>query len=131
VPILDRPRLNAQLRGQTARTEQAVIAYERAVQTAFSEAERTLVLLNADRNRTALLTTGEARARTAYDAARRRYQLGLDDLQAVLDAERVWRGNRSALTAARVQALQRSVQVFKALGGGWDATAVTADASVR
>jgi NodT family efflux transporter outer membrane factor (OMF) lipoprotein len=129
VPILDRPRLRAQLRGQEARTEQAVIAYEQAVQTAFSEAERTLVQLNADRSRTALLTGGEQSARTAYDAARRRYQLGLEDLQTVLDAERVWRGNRSALTQARVQALQRSVQVFKALGGGWSAATVTTAAA--
>lgn len=131
VPILDRPRLRAQLRGQTARTEQAVINYERSVQNAFSESERTLVQLNADRNRVALLTNGETRARVAYDAARRRYQLGLEDLQTVLDAERVWRGNRAGLTTARVQALQRSVQVFKALGGGWPATGVPTQAGSR
>lgn len=119
IPILDRPRLQAQLRAQTARTEQAVIAYERTVQGAFSEAEQTLVRLNADRTRTVLLAAGERRARVAYDAAQRRYQAGLDDLQQVLDAERTWRGARSAHTGAQVQALQRSVQAFKAVGGGW------------
>lgn len=123
VPVLDRPRLQAQLRAQTARTEQAVINYESTVQNAFSEAERTLVQLNADRRRTALLAQGEARARVAYNAAQRRYQAGLDDLQTVLDAERSWRGTRSALAGARVQALQRSVQAFKAVGGGWNASA--------
>ncbi len=119
VPVLDRPRLQAQLRAQTARTEQAVINYEQTVQNAFLEAERTLVQLNADRRRTALLVTGEQRARVAYNAAQRRYQAGLDNLQTVLDAERTWRGARAALAGARVQALQRSVQAFKALGGGW------------
>jgi outer membrane protein TolC len=77
------------------------------------------------------LTTGEQRARTSYDAARRRYQLGLENLQTVLDAERVWRGNRSALTGARVQALQRSVQAFKALGGGWNASMTVTEAAAR
>jgi outer membrane protein, multidrug efflux system len=125
VPVLDRPRLQAQLRAQTARTEQAVLAYERTVQGAFSEAERTLVQLNADRSRTALLEAAEQRARVAYDAAQRRYRTGLEGLQPVLDAERVWRGTRSALAGARVQALQRSVQAFKAVGGGWSPGAPT------
>ena len=124
VPVLDRPRLRAQLRAQTARAEQAVIGYEQAVQNAFSEAERTLVLLNADRARTAALARGEERARVAYNAAQRRYGAGLDNLQTVLDAERSWRGARSALSGARVQALQRSVQVFQALGGGWSPSLV-------
>ena len=119
VPVLDRPRLQSALRAQTARTEQAVIGYERAVQGAFSEAEQTLTLLNADRNRVVLLEAAESRARTAYDAAQRRYRAGLEALQPVLDAERIWRGSRSALAAARVQALLRSVQAFKAVGGGW------------
>jgi len=36
-----------------------------------------------------------------------------------LTAERTWRSARTALTSAEVQALRRSVQAFKALGGGW------------
>jgi outer membrane protein TolC len=45
--------------------------------------------------------------------------MGLDDLTSVLSAERTWRTVRTALTGAQVQALRRSVQTFKALGGGW------------
>lgn len=131
VPVLDRPRLNAQLRTQTARTEQAVINYERSVQNAFSEAERTLVQLNADRTRSLLLADGERQARAAYNAAQRRYELGLDDLQTVLDAERTWRGVRSALAGARVQALQRSVQAFKAVGGGWSVAGTEGSGDVQ
>jgi outer membrane protein, multidrug efflux system len=120
-PILDIPRLLAELRAQDARTEQAVIGYERAVQTAFGEAESALVRVAADRRRVALLTDGEMRAARAYQASRTGYARGLNDLQTTLSAEQSWRATRSQLTSAQVQALRRTVQAFQALGGGWTA----------
>ncbi len=56
VPVLDRPRLQAQLDAEGARTEQSVLAYERTVQTAFSEADQSLTRLQADRRRVTTLT---------------------------------------------------------------------------
>jgi outer membrane protein TolC len=123
-PILDRPRLVAQLRTQEARVEQAVIAYERAVQTSFSEADQSLVRLAADRRQVSTLRSGADNARRAFDAARILYERGLTDLTALLDAERAYRTARSAATSAEVQTLRRAVQVFKALGGGWDPSSV-------
>ena len=118
-PVLDVPRLLADMHAQDARTEQAVISYEKTVQTAFGEAESALVRLSADRRRVSLLKDGEVRSHRAYDAARTRYAQGLDDLQSALGAEQSWRTTRSALTAEQVQALRRAVQTYKALGGGW------------
>ena len=122
-PVLSIPRLLAELKAQNARTEQAVIAYEKAVQTAYGEADSALVRLDADRRRVAELTEGERRAGRAYEAARVRYASGLDDLATALSAEQAWRAVRSQLTAAQVQALRRSVQTYKALGGGWPSSA--------
>lgn len=119
VPILDRPRLLSELRAQNARAEQAAVTYERAVQVAFSEADQSLVRLEADRRRVALLTAGERRARVSYEATRTLFTRGFNDLQALLDAERTWRASRQALAAARVDALRRAVTSFRALGGGW------------
>lgn len=130
-PILDRPRLVAQLRTQEARVEQAVVGYERAVQTAFSEADQTLVRLAADRRQVAQLQAGQARASEAYRAARTLYDRGLTDLPALLDSERAFRASRSAVITAQVQALRRAVQVFKALGGGWDSSAAPAPAAAN
>jgi NodT family efflux transporter outer membrane factor (OMF) lipoprotein len=125
-PILSIPRLMSELKVQNARTEQAVTAYEKAVQTAFQEAEGALVNLDADRKRVALLTDGEARARRAFNAASIGYQRGLTDLDSTLSAEQSWRAIRAQLTAAQVQALRRSVQAYKAIGGGWPAQAYAA-----
>jgi outer membrane protein TolC len=103
-----------------------VTAYERTILTAFQEAEGALVGLEADRRRVALLTDGEARAQRAYEAAKTRYARGLTDLSTTLSAEQAWRAVRAQLTAAQVQALRRSVQAMKALGGGWPAQAYAA-----
>jgi outer membrane protein TolC len=118
-PVLNIPRLLLDLRAQDARTEQAVIAYEKVVQTAYAEAESALVRLGADRRRVALLDDGARRAERAYEAARTGYGAGLTDLQTALGAEQSWRAARSQLTAAQVQSQRRTVQAFKALGGGW------------
>ncbi len=118
-PILDLPRLKSEIRAQGARVDEAAIAYEKAVQTAYGESENALVQLAADENRIRILGAGEIQARSAYDAARKRYALGIDDLSSAISAERTWRTARTALTGAQVQALRRSVQAFKALGGGW------------
>lgn len=120
-PILSIPRLMAELKAQNARTEQAVTNYEKTVQTAFQEAEGSLVRLDADRHRVALLTDGEVRARRAFEAARTGYERGLTDLTTLLNAEAAWRATRAQLTSAQVQALRRTVQAYKALGGGWPA----------
>lgn len=124
-PIFDRARLNAELRGASARAEQAVLTYERTVQTAYGEVDQALVRLAADRRRVATLNEGALRADRAYAAALQRYTRGLSGLQEALDAERAMRATRTAQTAARIEALQRTVQLFQALGGGWDPAEVS------
>lgn len=124
IPVLDIPRLLLELKAQNARTEQAVINYEKTVQNAYGEAENALVQLEADRRRVALLEDGEARAQRAFEASRRAYGDGLTDLQTALSAEQSWRSTRSQLTAAEVQGLRRAVQTYKALGGGWPASPI-------
>ena len=73
-----------------------------------------------------MLTDGEIRARRAFEASRTGYQRGLIDLNTTLSAEQSWRATRAQLTSAQVQALRRSVQAYKAIGGGWPAQAYAA-----
>ncbi|OXE37134.1 MAG: transporter [Phenylobacterium zucineum] len=126
-PVLSIPKLLMDLKAQNARTEQAVIAYEKAVQAAYGDADNALVRLDADARRIALLTEGEARAHRAAAAGHIRYGAGLDDLQTTLSAELSWRAVRTQLTGAQVQGLRRVVQTYKALGGGWPASSLKTD----
>ena len=118
-PILDRPRLLALVRQQRAVAEQAAIAYEKSVQTAYSDAEQAFGYYDSDKNRVALLLQAEKNANFAYQAKQTGYARGLNDLQTALTAEASWRQARLTLAQAQVSVMQRSVQVFKAIGGGW------------
>lgn len=122
-PLLNQGRLRDDIRIADARTEQSVLAFERTVQTAFSESDQAIRRLEADRRRAEVLSEGEARARASYEAVLVQYRRGLIDLQALLDSEATWRAARSQTSAARLDALSRSVQLFKALGGGWTSAA--------
>ena len=83
-----------------------------------------LLILNSASRLLRVLFNGqdanELHAHRAYEASRRRYGEGLDDLTATLTAEQTWRRIRLALTTERVDTLRRAVRTYKALGGGWN-----------
>ncbi|HEY5105673.1 MAG TPA: TolC family protein [Caulobacteraceae bacterium] len=126
VPVLDIPRLLYDAKAEDARTEQAVIAYEKTVQTAYGEAENAMTNLAAEERAVTTLEDGEARAKRASDGAAKLYAMGLTDITTALSAEQAWRATRAALTAERVQALRQAVATYKALGGGWAYAALAA-----
>ncbi|MBB5685362.1 efflux transporter outer membrane subunit [Sphingobium boeckii] len=120
VPILDRPRLLSQIGAQTARGEQAVIAYEQAVQAAYGDAENSLTALSADLDRLDYLILAEQRAQFAFSAQQQGYKAGIVDLDTLLQTEQAWRAARIALVALKTSTLTNAVTSFKALGGGWN-----------
>lgn len=119
MPVFDRARLLGDRRAQRAKAEQAAIAYEKAVQSGFGEAQNQLATYGADRARLGLLIEAEARARHAFDGQNAGYRAGVVDLTALLTAERTWRNARTSLSALRATTMSDAVNVFKALGGGW------------
>jgi multidrug efflux system outer membrane protein len=128
VPILDRPKLIAQIHQQHAIAEQTVIAYEKAVQSAYVDSENALVLLDSDKRRVDILVAAERSAQAAYEKSRIGYARGLQTLQSALIAETTWRNIHSQMTAAQSTLMERSVQAFKALGGGWSPEALAKSA---
>ncbi len=96
-----------------------MIAYEKAVQTAYGDTENAFTFLESDGRRVRLLVDAEARAHSAYDKASVGYARGFNDLTSTLSTEATWRTIKSQLSSAQATLMDRSVQVFKALGGGW------------
>ena len=131
LPLLNRRRLLAQVQGQRARTEQAVIAYENAVQSGFGEAQNRLSLYAADRDRLGTLGRAEDRAHSAFLSQQAGYKAGVVDLTTLLQDERTWRTNLAALSDHRANTLIDAVNVFLALGGGWPASRAGIAATVN
>lgn len=119
LPVLDRNRLRAVVGTRRAQQSEAIGLFEKSVQTALSEVDQAMSLYQGDMTRLNELRSAQEAGAISYRAAQRRYQAGLDSLDPVLDNERVWRESRDASLEARISSFERSVQVFKALGGGW------------
>ena len=121
-PIFQGGSLRAQERVARARFEQARLAYERAVTQALGEVSTSLVAIQklaeeeAQRAR-AVSATGEAvrLATLRYESGFSAYFEVLDALQQALIAE-------TALAQTRRDRLVALTSLYKALGGGWQAT---------
>ena len=127
VPIFNAGQLRANLDYAEISRNIQVAEYEQAIQTAFREvadglaARSTYVRqLQAQRD---LLQDSE----DYYRLAERRYRTGVDSYLTLLDAQRQLFSVQQQLIGDRLAQLASEVDLFKALGGGWQQAAATPD----
>ena len=119
-PIFTGGRTRSNVRLTEAQEQLALIQYERTIQTAFREVSDTLVQyqkvkeVRATQER--LLSTLQDRSRLSY----LRYRGGVDTLLSALDADRDLFDAEFGLAQTRRNELLSLVQLYKALGGGWE-----------
>ena len=101
--------------------KEAVLRYEDAIVRALEDVENALVALDDQRQRAQLMQTAAASADAALSHARSLYDRGQTDFLPLLDAQRVRLVVRVSAIEAHTQLLLDSVQLYKALGGGWEA----------
>ena len=118
-PIFTAGRITSQVHLAEAQQQEALVQYEKTIQTAFREVSDALVQsrrVTEIRTQQALLvTTLHDRTRLAY----MRYQGGVDTLLNALDADRDLFNAELSLAQTQRNALLALVQLYKALGGGW------------
>jgi multidrug efflux system outer membrane protein len=118
-PLFNGGRNKATVDLATAEQQLALIRYERVIQTSFREVSDTLVQYRKVREIRAkqelLLATLQDRSRLSY----LRYQGGVDTLLNALDADRDLFDAELGLAQTRRDELLTLVQLYKALGGGW------------
>jgi multidrug efflux system outer membrane protein len=119
LPLFDAGRNAARVEQAEARQRQAVASYQKAVETAFREVADALSNLEQTRRTEASLALRLAAARGALEIARTRYQAGYSGYLEVLDAQRTANDAELAAVRSRQSQLAFSVDLFKALGGGW------------
>jgi len=106
---------------------EAVLRYEDAIARALEDVENTLVALADERQRAQALNSAAASADSALGRAQSLYDRGQIDLLPLLDAQRVQLAVRVGANDANTQLLLDCVQLYKALGGGWQAFEPIAD----
>ncbi|HYJ45979.1 MAG TPA: TolC family protein [Pyrinomonadaceae bacterium] len=118
-PIFTGGRLKSNVRFTQAQREFLVANYEKTIQTAFREVSDSLVAHRKVREvsvqRDLLVNTLRDRSRLAY----MRYNGGVSNLLEALDADRELFNAELSLAQARRDELLTVVQLYKALGGGW------------
>ncbi|MEE9099764.1 MULTISPECIES: AdeC/AdeK/OprM family multidrug efflux complex outer membrane factor [Pseudomonas] len=126
LPIFNAGALRASLDLAKVQKDINVAQYEKAIQTAFSEVADGLAArgtfgeqLQAQR---ALVEASDR----YYRLADKRYRTGVDNYLTLLDAQRSLFSAQQQLISDRLNQLTSEVNLYKALGGGWQATAAEA-----
>jgi multidrug efflux system outer membrane protein len=118
-PIFTAGRIRSNVELATAQQQLALIQYQRVIQTAFREVSDTLVQYQKVRDirmtKELLLGTLQDRSRLSYI----RYRGGVDTLLNALDADRDLFDAELGLAQTRRNELLTLVQLYRALGGGW------------
>jgi multidrug efflux system outer membrane protein len=104
-----------------ASQQEAVLRYEDGIVRALEDVENSLVALHQERQRSQDLNSAAKSAEAALGRAQSLYQRGQIDLLPLLDAQRARLAVRIGANDSRTQLLIDSVQLYKALGGGWQA----------
>ena len=86
---------------------------------ALEDVENALVALSSERQRSQSLQTAAASAEAALGRAQSLYDRGQVDLLPLLDAQRSRLAVRLSANDSSTRLLLDSVQLYKALGGGW------------
>lgn len=121
MPILDYGRTTARVDQAKAVNKQSLAAWDKALQTAYKEVRDALVGLREEGEVEAAQQARVDNAKKTLDLARLRYKAGETGYLEVLDAERTVNDAMLSLVASRQTRLAASVDLFKALGGGWKA----------
>jgi len=126
LPIFDAGRIKANLDAAKAEQQIRVAAYELAVQNAFREVADALARSEGYEGQVQAQARRVASAGQSRILVDRRYQAGLESAFAVHDAERTLFSARQDLLAARLARKLTVVELYAALGGGWEERVATA-----
>ena len=118
LPIFDLS-VYARLRGANANEQAALATFEKTVLTALAEAETALDTYAQDLARRQYLSNAAEASGRAAELATTRYQFGVENFLAVLDAEARKLAAEDQLAQSEIAVTQDLVTIYRALGGGW------------
>jgi outer membrane protein, multidrug efflux system len=111
--------IRANVRVQNARQEQALDTYEQTVLVALEDAENAITAYAREQTRRESLSQSVQADEQALELSTQLYNNGLADFLHVLDSERSLYAAQDALVQSDQTVSLNLVQLYKALGGGW------------
>ncbi|MFT0213893.1 efflux transporter outer membrane subunit [Pseudomonas sp. F1_0610] len=119
LPIFTGGRLTSQLRLTEHKQQEAAIAYQKTVLTAWHEIDNQLMALKTQDQHVNNVQDAVQSAQLAAHIAREQYEYGESDFINVLDSQsQLLRLQLQAVKAQQSKA-RNQIQLFQALGGGW------------
>jgi outer membrane protein, multidrug efflux system len=122
MPIFDGGRRKAEEARARALYEERVADYRKTVLQAFREVEDSLVSLRTSDERIINQREAELASSRVARSARVRFDQGDVDYLMVVDAERTLLRNRQLLVQSQGERARSTVDLVRALGGGWKVT---------
>jgi NodT family efflux transporter outer membrane factor (OMF) lipoprotein len=123
-PVFQGGRLRANLAAARASYDESVANYRQSVLTAFQQVEDGISSLNSLSQAAASQNAAVEEARRQLAIANNRYTTGVATYLDVITAQSTLLSNERLATQLLGQQMVASVSLIKALGGGWDATAL-------
>lgn len=117
-PIFNAGRIDAGIRAQSARAEEALLAWQKSVLVAVQEVEDSLLVRSQEAERNAALALAVEHRRRSMKRAESLQREGQIDLLVLLDVQRSVLASELAVSDSRLQQALADVQLYKALGGG-------------
>jgi len=118
-PIFTARRLKSEVKLSQAVRDSALIQYEKAIQTAFTEVSNALIAHQRVRESRVQQELLVAALQDRKNLAYIRYRGGVDTLLNALDSDRDLFQAELTLSQIRLNELDSVVELYKALGGGW------------
>lgn len=122
MPIFDGGRRKAEEVRARALYEERVTEYRKTVLQAFREVEDSLVSMRTLDERVTNQREAEEAASRVVRSAKARFNEGDVDYLVVVDAERTLLRNRQLLMQSQGERARSTVDLVRALGGGWENT---------
>jgi len=129
-PLFEGGRLTAQAEAAGAQRDQAAFGYRRAALTAFREVEDALASAKRLDEQVGLARAQQDALAEGLRLATNRYREGYSPYLEQLDAQRGLLGAQLSLIQLRADALTARVQLFQAMGGGWQRCPAAGDTCV-
>ena len=129
--LFDAGLRRATVRQYQAAYDQTVATYRQTVLTAFQQVEDNLATLRVISQVLAQQNAAIQSADRTLREAHVRYTAGLDPYLNVISAQTILLSNQQTAITFREQQMVASVQLIKALGGGWDASGLPSAKSLQ